>query len=145
MKLFIATISALVLTTSVLAASDLNLKDIKQIICQSTATYEQDTPDQKETTIRGIKIFTPGSRTDVKPRAGAFLLSEYDEQESGGLTNSGDEQFYLQPLKNGKITFVFIADWKAQGEFTINADGSAAGFINQKTHITDLSCIILKK
>ena len=54
------------------AAPGPKLENIKQIVCESTAYYEQDTPSAK-TSARGVKIFTPGSRKDVKPRPGAFL------------------------------------------------------------------------
>jgi len=35
-----------------------------------------------------------------------------------------------------------IAAWKAHGELKLRPDGTATGFINQKTHITELRCTI---
>ena len=143
MKFFISMISIFAIASTV-HASELKLKDIKQIICQSTFHFEEETPTERES-VKGIKIFTPGSRTDVKPIPGAFLLAEYNLTEEGGLSNNDNQQYYLQPVKDGKITFAFIADWKANGELNLKADNTATGFINQKTHITELSCVVLTK
>lgn len=126
------------------AAPVLKLENIKQIVCESTAYYEQDTPNKK-TPARGVKIFTPGSRKDVKPRPGAFLLAEFESADGGGLKVFDYQQFYFSPVKGGKLSFDFIADWKANGELVLGAEGTATGFINQKTHITELSCAILTK
>ena len=146
MKFFITTISAL-LITSALYASDLNLKDIKQIVCESTATYNTDTPDQKVADRGGkIFIFNPGSRNDVKIKPNAFVLVEYEALEGSGLqTDNMLQQYYLQPVKDGKIVFNFILDWKGHGEITIKENGAAVGFIDQKTYVTELSCSILTK
>jgi hypothetical protein len=125
------------------AAPGPKLENIKQIVCESTAYYEQDTPSDK-TSARGVKIFTPGSRKDVKPRPGAFLLAEFDP-DSGEQGASYDQQFYFSPIKGGKLSFRFLADWKAHGELNLGADGAATGFINQKSHITELRCKIHSK
>jgi hypothetical protein len=61
------------------AAPGLKLEDIKQIRCESTFSYDEDTPNEK-TAAQGVKVFTPGSRKDVKPRAGAFLLAEFADR-----------------------------------------------------------------
>jgi hypothetical protein len=103
-------------------------------------SYDEDSPNEK-TVARGVKIFKPGSRKDVKQRPGAFLLAEVDpdsdEQDAGY-----DQQFYFSPIKGGKLSFRFIADWKAHGELNLRADDTATGFINQKDHITELRCKI---
>ena len=74
-------------------------------------------------------------------RPGAFLLAEVDpdsdEQDAGY-----DQQFYFSPIKGGKLSFHFIAEWKAHGELDLRADDTATGFINQKDHITELRCKI---
>jgi len=132
------------LAASAHAAPALKLETIKQIVCESTAYYVQDTPDKK-TPARGVKIFAPGSRKDVKPRPGAFLLAEFESSDGGGLKVFDNQQFYFSPVKGGKLSFHFIADWKANGELAPGAEGTATGFINQKTHITELSCAILTK
>ena len=125
------------------AAPVLKLENIKQIVCESTVSYDEDSPNEK-TAARGVKIFKPGSRKDVKRRPGAFLLAEVDpdsdEQDAGY-----DQQFYFSPIKGGKLSFRFIADWKAHGELNLRADGTATGFINQKDHITELRCKIHRK
>src|SRR5262245_1514090 len=100
-------------------------------------------PEQEDTR-RGMKIFKPGSRKDVKPRPGAFLLAEFDP-DSGGQDTSYDQQFYFSPIKGGKLSFRFLADWKAHGELNLGADGTATGFINKKSHITELRCKIHSK
>ena len=122
------------------AAPVLKLENIKQIVCESTVSYDEDSPNEK-TAARGVKRFKPGSRKDVQRRPGAFLLAEVDpdsdEQDAGY-----DQQFYFSPIKGGKLSFRFIADWKARGELNLGADGTATGFINQKDHITELRCKI---
>ena len=99
---------------------------------------------EREDSCPGLKIFKPGSRKDVKRLPGAFLLAEVDpdgdEQDAGY-----DQQFYFSPIKGGKLSFRFIADWKAHGEPNLGADGTATGFINQKDHITELRCKIHRK
>jgi hypothetical protein len=122
------------------AAPALKLEKIKEIVCESTLSYEEDSPNEK-TTARGVKIFKPGSRKDVKARPGAFLLAEFDP-DSGEQDKSYDQQFYFSPIKGGKLSFRFIAAWKAHGELNLGADGTATGFINQKSHITELRCKI---
>ena len=122
------------------AAPVLKLEKIKQIVCESTVSYDEDSPNEK-TAARGVKIFKPGSRKDVKPRPGAFLLAEFDP-DSGEQGASYDQQFYFSPIKGGKLSFRFLADWKAHGELNLGADGAATGFINQKGHITELRCKI---
>src|SRR6266545_4255199 len=89
------------------------------------------------------EIFKPGSRKDVKPRAGAFLLAELDPD--GSDQDAFDQQFYFSPIKGGKLSFRFLAAWKAHGELNLGADGTATGFINQKSHITELRCKIHSK
>jgi len=125
------------------AAPVLKLENIKQIVCESTVSYDEDSPNDK-TAALGVKMFKPGSRKDVKRRPGAFLLAEVDpdsdEQDAGY-----DQQFYFSPIKGGKLSFRFIADWKARGELNLGADGTATGFINQKDHITELRCKIQRK
>ena len=111
------------------AAPALKLENIKQIVCESTVSYDEDSPNEK-TAAHGVKIFKPGSRKDVKPRPGAFLLAEVDP--------NSDEH-------DGKLSFRFIAEWKAHGELNLRDDGTATGFINQKDHITELRCKILRK
>jgi hypothetical protein len=118
----------------------LSSKKSKEIVCESTLFYEEDSPNEK-TTVRGMKIFKPGSRKDVKARPGAFLLAEFDP-DSGEQDKIYDQQFYFSPIKGGKLSFRFIAAWKAHGELNLGADGTATGFINQKSHITELRCKI---
>jgi|SoiMetStandDraft_2_1073263.scaffolds.fasta_scaffold97902_2 hypothetical protein len=125
------------------AAPVLKLEKIKQIVCESTVSYEEDSPNEK-TAARGVKIFKPGSRKDVKPRPGAFLLAEFDP-DSGEQDTSYDQQFYFSPIKGGKLSFRFLAAWKAHGELNLGADGAATGFINQKSHITELRCKVQSK
>lgn len=120
------------------AAPVLKLEKIKQIVCESTVSYEEDSPNEK-TAARGMKIFKPGSRKDVKPRPGAFLLAEFDP-DSGEQDTSYDQQYYFSPIKGGKLSFRFLAAWKAHGELNLGADDTATGFINQKSHITELRC-----
>ena len=126
-----------------LAAPALKVKNIKQIVCESTVSYDDDSPNEK-TAARGVKMFKPGSRKDVQRRPGAFLLAEVypdsDEQDAGY-----DQQFYFSPIKGGKLSFRFIAEWKAHGELNLRADDTATGFINQKEHITELRCKIHRK
>lgn len=126
------------LAASAHAAPGLKLEDIKQIRCESTVSYEEDSPNEK-TAAQGVKIFTPGSRKDVKPRAGAFLLAEFDRADGEEEAN---QQFYFSPVKGNKLSFRFIAAWKAHGELKVGADSTATGFINQKSHITELTCTI---
>jgi hypothetical protein len=125
------------------AAPVLKLEKIKQIVCESTVSYDEDSPNEK-TAARGVKIFKPGSRKDVKPRPGAFLLAEFDP-DGGEQDTSYDQQFYFSPIKGGKLSFRFLAAWKAHGELNLGADGAATGFINQKSHITELRCKIHSK
>ena len=132
------------LAASAHAAPVLKLEKIKQIVCEATAHYEEDTPNKK-TPARGVKVFTRGSRKDLKPRPGAFLLAEFESADDGGLKVSDNQQFYFSPVKGGKLSFDFIANWKAHGELVLGAEGTATGFINQKTHITELSCAILAR
>jgi hypothetical protein len=129
------------LAASAHAARVLKLEDIKQIRCESTVSYDEDTPNEK-TAARGVKIFTPGLRKDVKPRAGAFLLAEFDRADGGEQEVVDNQQYYFSPVKGGKLSFRFIADWKAHGELKLGADGTATGVINQKSHITELRCTI---
>lgn len=126
------------LAASAHAAPGLKLEDIEQIRCESTVSYDEDTPNEK-TAAQGVKIFTPGSRKDVKPRAGAFLLAEFDRADGEEEAN---QQFYFSPVKGNKLSFRFIAAWKAHGELKVGADSTATGFINQKSHITELTCTI---
>ena len=123
------------------AAPALKLENIKQIVCESTVSYDEDTPNEKKPT-HGVKTFTPGSRMDVKPRPGAFLLAESENADGSGQEAFDNQQFYFSPIKNGKLSFRFIAAWKAHGELKLRPDGTATGFINQKTHITELRCTI---
>lgn len=123
------------------AAPALKLENIKQIVCESTLSYDEDSPDEK-TAASGVKIFKPGSRKDVKPRAGAFLLAERDPDSD---EEEYDQQFYFSPIKGGKLSFRFIAGWKAHGALNLAADGTATGFINQKSHITELRCKVHSK
>jgi hypothetical protein len=125
------------------AAPVLKLEDIKQIVCESIVSYDEDSPNEK-TVARGVKTFKPGSRKDVKQRPGAFLLAEVDP-DSDEQDAAYDQQFYFLPIKGGKLSFRFIADWKAHGELNLRADGTATGFINQKDHITELRCKIHRK
>ncbi|MFM6929735.1 MAG: hypothetical protein ACKOX6_14800 [Bdellovibrio sp.] len=122
-------------------AKDFKAKSIKMIVCQNVASYEEGMPENKLPTT-GIKIFKPGSRSDVKPAAGAFLLSEFNLDDQGLLQEYSNQQYYFENIKNGKIEFSFIADWKANGELSVNSDGTAVGFINQKSQITELSCVL---
>jgi len=124
------------------AAPALKLENIKQIVCESTVSYDEDSPNEK-TAAHGVKIFKPGSRKDVKPRPGAFLLAEIDPDSDE--QDADDQQFYFSPIKDGKLSFRFIAEWKAHGELNLSVDGTATGFINQKDHITELRCKILRK
>ena len=126
------------LAASAHAAPGLKLEDIEQIRCESTVSYDEDTPNEK-TAAQGVKICTPGSRKDVKPRAGAFLLAEFDRADGEEEAN---QQFYFSPVKGNKLSFRFIAAWKAHGELKVGADSTATGFINQKSHITELTCTI---
>jgi hypothetical protein len=71
--------------------------------------------------------------------------AEFESSDGGGLKVFDNQQFYFSPVKGGKLSFHFIADWKANGELAPGAEGTATGFINQKTHITELSCAILTK
>ena len=143
MKAITALICGLVsLAASVHAAPGPTLEDIKQIRCESTVSYDEDTPNEK-TAAQGVKIFTPGSRKDVKPRAGAFLLAEFDRAEGG--EQEANQQFYFSPVKGNKLSFHFIAAWKARGELKLGADSTATGFINQKSHVTELTCTIRTK
>jgi hypothetical protein len=130
------------LAASAHAAPGLKLEDIKQIRCESTFSYDEDTPNEK-TAAQGVKVFTPGSRKDVKPRAGAFLLAEFDRADGG--EQEANQQFYFSPLKGNKLSFHFIAAWKARGELKLGADSTATGFINQKSHVTELTCTIRTK
>lgn len=130
------------LAASAHAAPRLKLEDIKQIRCESTLSYDEDTPNEK-TAAQGVKIFTPGSRKEVKPRAGAFLLAEFDPADGG--EPEANQQFYFSPVKGNKLAFRFIAAWKAHGELKLGANRTATGFINQKSHITELTCTIRMK
>ena len=125
------------------AAPAVKLENIKQIVCDSTVSYDKESPNEK-TAARGVKVFKPGSRKDVKRHPGAFLLAELDpdsdEQDAGY-----DQQYYFSPIKGGKLSFRFIAEWKARGELNLGADDAATGFINQKDHITELRCKIHRK
>jgi hypothetical protein len=51
--------------------------------------------------------------------------------------------FIFHPLR--AANFRFLAAWKAHGELNLGADGTATGFINQKSHITELRCKIHSK
>jgi hypothetical protein len=129
------------LSAYVHAAPALKLENIKQIVCESTVSYDKDSPNEK-TAARGVKIFKPGSRKGVKPRPGAFLLAEVDPDSDE--QDAVDQQFYFSPIKDGKLSFRFIAEWKAHGELNLT-DGTATGFINSKDHITELRCKIHRK
>ncbi|MGZ3787879.1 MAG: hypothetical protein ACXVLQ_05115 [Bacteriovorax sp.] len=123
-----------------------SLKPVKEIICQATVTYDEESPNEKMPA-SAIFIFRNGLRkmNDTRNRPGktSFVLAEYKQgQDSRGLAEEGEQQFYFGPIKEDKVQFEFIADWKAFGELTLSKDGSAKGFINQKTHITELSCFL---
>src|SRR5204863_212556 len=89
-------------------AAPAKLENIKQIVCESTVSYDEDTPNEKKPT-HGVKTFTPGSRKDVKPRPGAFLLAESENADGSGQEAFDNQQFYFSPIKNGKLSFRFIA------------------------------------
>ena len=125
------------------AAPALKLENIKQIVCESTVSYEKDSPNEK-TAAQGVKMFKPGSREGVERRPGAFLLAEVDA-DSDEQDADYDQQFYFSPIEGGKLSFRFIAEWKAHGELNLGADDTAAGFINQKDLITELRCKIHRK
>lgn len=82
------------------------INGMKAIICVATAKYNEEDPNSK---------FPAGSRSDVKPVAGAFLLSEYDLNENGDIQEYGNQQFYFSDDGAGEISFEFIAPWKANG------------------------------
>lgn len=140
-RLTIILCSGLTGLTAPAHAAPAKLENIKQIVCESTVSYDEDTPNEKKPT-HGVKTFTPGSRKDVKPRPGAFLLAESENADGSGQEVFDNQQFYFSPIKNGKLSFRFIAAWKAHGELKLRPDGTATGFINQKTHITELRCTI---
>ena len=139
--LFLA--SAIMLSSTSARSADFKLEDIKQIVCDSTVRYEKDSPNDK-TTVRGIKIFTPGSRNDVGPRPGAFLLAEYQLRDDA-MTVFDNQQFYFKPINDGKLSFEFIASWKSEGVLQLGQNNTASGFINSKDHITELSCALVLK
>ncbi|MGZ3775773.1 MAG: hypothetical protein ACXVCY_18385 [Pseudobdellovibrionaceae bacterium] len=145
MKKMLAILSLMSISSTVLAAPILRIEKVKSIICAATAYHEEDTPNEK-TPAQGtdFKIFTAGSRRDVKPAPGAFILAEYSLDQKNDLNEEGNQQFYFSQDKTGKITFKFIADWKANGELTLDGNETAKGFINQKSHITELSCLLKK-
>ena len=124
------------------AAPVVKLEDIKQIVCESTVSYDEDSPNKK-TAAHGVKIFKPGSRKDVKRRPGAFLLAEVDPNSDG--QDADDQQFYFSPIRDGKLSFRFIAEWKAHGELNLRDEGTATGFINSRDRITELRCKILRR
>ena len=78
-----------------LAAPALKVENIKQIVCESTVSYDEDSPNEK-TAARGVKMFKPGSRKDVQRRPGAFLLAEVYPENS---THIGLRRLF------------FVADW----------------------------------
>jgi hypothetical protein len=91
-------------------------------------------------------VFTPGSRKDVKPAPGAFILDEV-ELTPTDARDEGDQQYYFSMEKDGSLSFAFLAEWKASGSLKIGAynnfNGFAAtGILNQKSHITELSCFV---
>ena len=53
------------------AAPALKLENIKQIVCDSTVSYDKESPNEK-TAARGVKVFKPSSRKDVKRRPGGL-------------------------------------------------------------------------
>jgi hypothetical protein len=126
------------------------VKNIKKIVCASMAHYEEETPNDKTPAALGeVKIFTPGSRSDVKQAPGAFLLEEI-ELGDNAARDDGDQQYYFSVEKNGTLSFAFIAAWKASGSLKIGAYNgdkgyAASGILNQKSHITELGCIVQLK
>ena len=130
--------------TGAYVGAPLSLNQIRQIVCEGTVRYEEATPNDKEPA-RGVWIFTPGSRKEFRPKPGAFLLAEYLESEAGGMRVYDNQQFYFEPVKDGKLNFAFVLDYKASGSLTLGAENSATGFINSKSHITELSCAIERK
>lgn len=126
------------------SAPKLAIQNISQIVCEATTSYEEDAPGQK-TPVQALLIFTAGSRTDVKPAPGAFVLNQYALDQNNQLhAFDGNNQYYFS-LAGDKLTFGFIAPWKAQGELTVKADGTAQGTINSKTHMNDLTCVLVTK
>ena len=84
-----------------LAAPALKVENIKQIVCESTVSYDEDSPNEK-TAARGVKMFKPGSRKDVQRRPGAFLLAEvYPLAQSPLLEEPiGDEERELRDSRS---------------------------------------------
>ena len=72
-----------------------------------------------------------------------MTFEEACEVLAGWITRSQGREIDL--TSGGKLSFRFIADWKAHGELNLTADGTATGFINQKDHITELRCKIHRK
>ena len=129
------------------AAPVVTVKNIKKITCAAMAYYEEETPNEKTPAgPGGVKLFTPGSRKDVKPAAGAFILDEVSLSATDAR-DDGNQQYYFSMEKDGTLSFAFLAEWKASGSLKLGAyDGftgyAATGILNQKSHITELSCFI---
>lgn len=122
------------------ASAGVNIAKLKKIVCESVAYYEEEKPGEKEAA-RGVKIFTRAPKLDKGGEIG-FTLVEYGNNDEGGLSSTGNQQYSFRAPKDGVVTFEFFAAWKASGELKLLADGAAKGFINQKTHITDLNCFL---
>jgi hypothetical protein len=128
-----------------LDAPAVEIQNVKKIVCNATAYYEEETPEEKTPSQSlDLKIFVPGTRKDVQSAKGAFLLTEYSLNENRNLQANIDQQYYFSQDPNGKIKFEFVAGWKANGELTLAGRDSATGFINQKSHVTELSCQLEK-
>jgi hypothetical protein len=80
------------------AAPALKLENIKQIVCESTVSYDEDSPNEK-TAARGVKIFKPGSRKDVKPRPGALAHGELDLRADGTATGFINQKDHITELR----------------------------------------------
>src|SRR5262249_2047862 len=102
-RLTIILCSGLTGPTAPVHAAPAKLENIKQIVCESTVSYDEDTPNEKKPT-HGVETFTPGSRKDVKPRPGAFLLAESENADGSGQEVFDNQQFYFSPIKNGNLS-----------------------------------------
>jgi hypothetical protein len=143
MKAFFIVIFGLLNSINAFAAGKIEGKSIEMIVCQATAHYEEDAPAEKLPASE-IYIFRAGSRPDVRVKPGAFLETAYTLDEKGSLQADGDSQYYFSDSVGGKIKFAFILDYKSSGELNWNGAfaGTAEGYINNKGHVTELSCSI---
>lgn len=132
----------LILAFAGTAQAKIQISNIQSIVCKTGVEYDEESPSNKTQSDIGVKIFVPGSRTDVRAAKGAFILTECGSVTAESTMEClGNQQFYLEEVANDKIHFGFLLEYKASGDLEVKGE-TATGQINQKGHVTELNCSV---